>query len=124
MLPHEVALVERLKNKPFALIGINTDDPKTFADRAAKENVTWRNVLDGGTGGPLCRAWGVRSFPTIYVLDAKGRIRFMNLRDEALENAALRLLAELEAEPKPAVPAEKPGERPAEKPAEKPGDKN
>lgn len=120
MLPHEVALVERLKNKPFALIGINTDDPKTFAERAPKEKVTWRNVLDGGTGGPLCRAWGVRSFPTIYILDAKGRIRFMNLRDEAMENAVLRLLEELEAETKPAEKAPQP---PADKPAEKPAGK-
>lgn len=112
MLPFEVALVERLKNKPFALIGINTDDVKTFAERAQREKVTWRNALDGGTGGPLCRAWGVRSFPTIYVLDAKGRIRFMNLRDEALENAVLRLLSELENESKP---PEAPGEKPARK---------
>ena len=28
MLPHEKELVERLKDKPFALIGINSDDPE------------------------------------------------------------------------------------------------
>jgi hypothetical protein len=28
MLPHEKELVERLKDKPFALVGINSDEPK------------------------------------------------------------------------------------------------
>lgn len=94
--------MERLKNRPFALIGMNTDDPETFRTRAKRENVSWRNSLQGRGGGPIVREWGVRSFPTIYVIDGKGRIRHMNLRDQALENAVLRLLDELEAETKPA----------------------
>ena len=124
MLPHERTLVERLKNKPFALIGINTDDPEMWRQRSKADPVTWRNALEGSTGSELCRAWGVHSFPTIYVLDAKGVIRFTRLRGEALEKAVDDLLAELEAQPKapkaPEKPAEKPGEKPADKPATKP----
>ena len=77
MIPREVALVERLKNAPFALIGINTDtDLDSFREQCKKKHVTWRNSFQGSTAGPLCKAWGVRSFPTIYVLDAKGVVRF------------------------------------------------
>jgi hypothetical protein len=96
MLPHEKTLVERLKNKPFALIGINTDPAEKFKDRAPKDGVTWRNVLEGAGGGALVRGWGVRSFPTIYVLDATGRIRFTGVRGEAMDQAVDQLLAELE----------------------------
>ncbi|MBK7645444.1 MAG: redoxin domain-containing protein [Planctomycetes bacterium] len=102
MLPHEKALVERQKNKPFALIGINTDAPETFRERAPKEGVTWRNVLEGRSGGAIVRDWGVHAFPTIYVLDAKGIVRFTGVRDEAMDRAVETLLAELEHDSKPA----------------------
>jgi hypothetical protein len=100
MIPREVALVERLKNAPFALVGINTDtDLDTFREQCKKKHVTWRNSFQGSTSGPLCKAWGVRSFPTIYVLDAKGVVRFVNVRDDALERAVDKLLAEMKGAP-------------------------
>ncbi|MBK7874705.1 MAG: hypothetical protein IPJ77_02975 [Planctomycetes bacterium] len=99
MLPHEKELVERLKNEPFALIGINTDpDLDAFKERCKKENVSWRNSWQGSTSGPLCRAWGVTSYPTIYVLDHKGVIRYQNVRGPAMDQAVDRLLAEMKAE--------------------------
>jgi hypothetical protein len=109
MLPHERALVERLKNKPFALIGINTDAPETFKERAPKEGVSWRNILEGRTGGALVRGWGVQSFPTIYVLDATGKVRYTNVRGEQMDAAVDALLGELER-------AQKPQGKPPEKP--------
>jgi hypothetical protein len=102
MIPREVALVERLKNAPFALIGINTDtDLETFREQCRKKHVTWRNSFQGSTGGPLCKAWGVHSFPSIYVLDARGVVRFVNVRDDALERAIDKLLAETKTPPSP-----------------------
>jgi hypothetical protein len=106
MLPHEKTLVERLKNKPFALIGINTDAPATFKERAPKENVSWRNILEGEGGGAIVRAWAVHSFPTIYVLDGKGVIRYTNVRNEAMDQAVDALLEELAKQP--AAPAKPP----------------
>jgi hypothetical protein len=113
MLPHERELVERLKNKPFALIGINTDDPDSWRKRSKDDPVAWRNALDGGTSGPICNAWNVQRFPTIYVLDATGRIRYTDLRGEAMDQAVDRLLLEL------GKPAQDPSPAP-EKPARKP----
>lgn len=95
MIPHEKALVERLKNEPFALIGINTDPDKAeFRKQAAASGVTWRSAWDGSTRGPLCTAWGVKSFPTVYVLDAKGTIRHTGLRGRQLEEAVEALIRE------------------------------
>jgi hypothetical protein len=96
MLPHEKELVERLKNRPFALIGINTDAPEVFKEKAVTQKVTWRNVLEGRGGGAIVRAWGVRAFPTIYVLDGKGVIRYTGVRGEAMDKAVDALLLELE----------------------------
>ena len=111
MLPHERTLVERLKNKPFALIGINTDDPETWKQRSKLDPVSWRNAIESSTSSPLCRAWNVSSFPTIYVLDAKGVVRFKNVRGEAMDKAVDDLLAELAGQPVPQKPAEKPAPR-------------
>ncbi len=98
MLPHEKALVERLKDKPFALIGINSDgDAAAVRELMEKQGITWRNAVDESTEGPWARKWNVRGWPTIYVLDAKGVIRHRDLRDAELEAAVLALLAELEA---------------------------
>jgi len=98
MLPHEKALVERLKDKPFALIGINSDgDAAAVRKLLAEQGITWRNAIDVSTEGPWARAWNVSGWPTIYVLDSKGVIRFRDVRDAELEAAVNELLAELEA---------------------------
>ena len=117
MLPHEKTLVERLKNEPFALIGINTDgDLDAYKARVKKENISWRNSWQGSTSGPLCKAWGVRGYPTIYILDHKGVVRFRDKRGEEMDKAVDFLLAELKAE------KAKPADKPADKPGAKPGD--
>jgi hypothetical protein len=76
MIPHERSLVERLKNEPFALVGINTDKTKDFYRKKAKElGVTWRSSWQGSTGGVIPTKWGIEGFPTLYLIDAKGVIR-------------------------------------------------
>jgi len=65
-----------------------------------KNGITWKQAAQGSTMGPLPRRWNVASWPTIYVLDAKGVIRFKNLRGEELENAAGKLIAEMEKDGK------------------------
>jgi hypothetical protein len=98
MIPHEKALVKRLENEPFALIGINTDPDKAeYKKQIASNGITWRSAWDGSTRGPLCTKWGVSSFPTIYVLDAKGTIRHIGLRGEDLEQAVNALIREAKA---------------------------
>ena len=51
---------------------------------------------DGGnTSGPIASKWNVRSWPTIYVLDHEGVIRYKNVRGEAMDKAVDTLLAEM-----------------------------
>lgn len=95
MIPHEKAMVERLQDQPFALIGINSDGGRDAVQKILREQgISWRNVVDGSTSGPIASRWNVHGWPTIYVLDAQGTIRFRDLRDEELEKAVLQLLAE------------------------------
>ena len=102
MYPHERSLVERLKDAPFAIIGVNSDsDREALKEVLVKENITWRSFWNGGgTKGPSSKAWNVSGWPTLYVLDHKGRIRFKGVRGEAMDKAVDRLLEEMKAEKK------------------------
>jgi hypothetical protein len=98
MYPHERSLVKRLAGEPFALIGINSDkDLEELQDVLVEENITWRSFWNGpdGTGGPISTQWNVRSWPTIYILDHEGKIRFKGPRGEAMDEAVDQLLAEM-----------------------------
>ena len=96
MYPHERSLVQRLADKPFAILGINSDADKQALQKVfAKEKITWRSWWDGGsTEGPIASRWNVSGWPTIYVVDAKGIIRYRDLRGKELDKAVDTLLKE------------------------------
>jgi hypothetical protein len=96
MLPHEREMVERLKGRPFTLLGINSEGSRSALQKVLEdEKITWPNIYDGPPGqGPIAKRWNVHGWPTIYVLDHEGRIRYRDLRDKPLEEAVLKLLAD------------------------------
>ena len=98
MFPHERSLVKRLEGKPFALIGINSDPKRDeLKEVMEKEQITWRSFFDGGTTrGPIASKWNVMGWPTIYVIDSKGLIRYKNVRGEKMDAAVDTLLKETE----------------------------
>ena len=99
MYPHERSLVERLEDKPFALLGINSDPKNRVLEAIERENITWKSWWDGGdTQGPIASMWNVSGWPTVYVLDHHGVIRFKNTRGPAMDEAVDQLLEELEQE--------------------------
>ncbi|HEV3145269.1 MAG TPA: TlpA disulfide reductase family protein [Gemmataceae bacterium] len=76
MVPHEKELVQRLEGQPFLILGVSADheqdDLKKFLN---EKGIAWPNIYDG-LKGPLADAWQVHAFPTIFIIDAKGIIRF------------------------------------------------
>ena len=99
MYPHERSLVKRLADKPFALIGVNSDkDREALKDVLVEQEITWRSFWNGGsTSGPISTRWNVSGWPTIYVLDDEGVIRYKGVRGEAMDEAVDTLLKEMGA---------------------------
>ena len=107
MYPHERSLVKRLANKPFVLLGINSDeDRELLKNILVEQNLNWRNWWDGGsTEGPISTEWQVPHWPTIYVIDPHGVIRHVDDRGadldiHAVEKTIDRLLEEHAADSK------------------------
>ncbi|MFT6182455.1 MAG: peroxiredoxin [Akkermansiaceae bacterium] len=99
MYPHERSLVARMKDKPFTILGVNSDPAERYKKAIKENNITWPSFWDGGkTGGPIATEWAVRGWPTIYILDAKGVIRYKNARGKAMDEAVDALMKEMEGE--------------------------
>jgi len=60
------------------MFGVNSDSsPETVSEVKQQENFTWDSIFDGGgTGGPIATRWDVHVWPTIYVIDHRGIIRW------------------------------------------------
>ena len=98
MYPYERSLVEKYGNRPFAIVGVNSDeDLDSLRSRIEDERITWPSFWNGpaGTAGPIAARWNVRSWPTTYVLDYKGTIRAKNPSRAELGSLLDRLLAEV-----------------------------
>jgi len=97
MVPHEKELWERHRGEPFALLGVNCGDPiETAKKTAADKGMGWPSWYDGEEiRGPIETDYDVQHWPTTYVIDAKGVIRYFDVRGEELGKAVEALLAEL-----------------------------
>ena len=96
-VPSERSLAESYKDRPFALIGVNTDAPADdLAQRTKERKITWRSFADGGPTGPITKAWGVDAFPTTYLIDHEGIVRGVDLAGDELKTEIDKLLVEAE----------------------------
>lgn len=99
MYPHERSLVSDYANRPFALIGVNSDkDREKLLETVVKAKLPWRSFWNGGsTSGPISTAWNVHSWPTVYVIDHEGIIRHKNPTEDGLSEAIKELVEKAEA---------------------------
>ena len=99
MIPHEREMVEKLKGQPFALISVSADEDKADLDKfLQKTAMPWIHWWGEADNGKVLKALGIHQYPTIYVLDANGLIRYRNVRGEELEKAVNALLKETEGQ--------------------------
>ena len=77
---------------------MNTDKDREQLKKVMEKNgITWRSWWDGGsTSGPIATKWNVTSWPTLYVLDPQGVIRYKHagpaVNASAIEEAIDKLL--------------------------------
>jgi peroxiredoxin len=95
--PYQRFLLDLYKEWPFALVSVESGkDPVATKQMKGTQRLSYPSWWDAGgklQGGPIARAWQVTGWPTTYVLDADGVIRFVDVRREDLLKA-VRLLVD------------------------------
>jgi len=77
---HEMPSMQRLSEKllgdPFIILGVNIAEEKSVVEAflQSKVNVDFPVLLD--SDGSIMRQWKVMAFPTSFVIDKKGKIRY------------------------------------------------
>ena len=96
--------MKKLAGKPFAVLGVNLNEPNPAALKKVveKENLTWRSFSDPRTkegSGPIAKKWNLGGTPTIYLIDHKGVIRHKwvgGASANLIDNAVEKLIQEVE----------------------------
>ncbi|MFO1011121.1 MAG: hypothetical protein U1F29_13740 [Planctomycetota bacterium] len=109
LAPELDAVVERLGRVPpaeraeladgdrSALARVDAFDRARAAAALAASKPPFPVIVDGAPDGPWCRRHDVRRFPTTFVVDARGVLRYRDLPPNELELALASLLAEAAA---------------------------
>lgn len=100
MFAHERSLVRKYEGRPFALLGVDEDESReTLLEAEKKHKLNWRSWWDDGNS--IARKWKVEGFPTLFLIDHKGEIRWKNVSvpdTQKLDELIEQLVAEAESE--------------------------
>ena len=75
-MPSLQRLSKKLPEGAFTILGVNIAEDKTTIQKFLSEqvNVDFPILLD--SDGTVMRQWNVMAFPTTFVVDKKGKIRY------------------------------------------------
>jgi thiol-disulfide isomerase/thioredoxin len=89
-----LAMYRELQPRGFEIVGISGDVPgeegkKMLGDYIKEKGVNWPNLWDGkGPNEGIAREWGISSWPTQFLVDRKGILRYSDIpgdRRKAIE---------------------------------------
>lgn len=84
LVAREVALAEKYQGQPFKIYGVNGRDEQKVAQESAKaKKMTWPSFFigDNPNNDGLAAVWGVSAWPTVFVIDHEGVIRYIGHGD-------------------------------------------
>jgi peroxiredoxin len=97
-MPEVVAAYRKFRAKGLRVLSVSADDAGREARLAkviADHHIDFPVIYDGkGSKGPLAQKNRVTGFPTAFLLDHRGRVRYTSLEGKELELRISELLAE------------------------------
>ena len=93
-LPDLINIYEKHHRDGFEVIGINVDNDRADLDAFIKQHkLTWPQIFEaGGMDGRLAIDYGIISLPTMFLVDAQGKVVNRNLRITELEKQLEKIL--------------------------------
>lgn len=93
IMPKLKELHEKYGREGLQLVGIHTtDDADALPEFVEQESITWPMAAD--VNKTTVKAWHVLHYPTLFLIDRKGKLRFASLYHRDLERAIVQLLQE------------------------------
>lgn len=93
-MPHLRSLVERHREDPFAIVGVNCGDSREdYKKGVRKHGLTWISAYQGEEDAPIAKLYQVEGFPTYYLIDSEGRVAGTGHSSSELEPRIERLIA-------------------------------
>ena len=92
-LPNIEANYDKYHAQGFEAIAISVDQEKALHDFVAKHELPWPQMLDSHPKNGIAQIYGVRAFPTSFLIGKDGNIAAVNPRGAALEPAIKAALA-------------------------------
>ena len=89
-----------MKNRPFALVGVNSDQNLGKIRKIVKEkNLIWRSFQNQPEGAktPISQTWAIQGWPTMIVLDENMKIFYRGHDGDDAISKAKELVKKLEA---------------------------
>ncbi|MHA3770113.1 TlpA family protein disulfide reductase [Verrucomicrobiota bacterium sgz303538] len=83
-IPNVKATYEKLNPKGFEIVGLSFDQSKDALEKFVKDKqMPWPQYFDGkGWENKFGQEFGIRSIPTMWLVDKKGNLRDMNARED------------------------------------------
>lgn len=99
--PYQRFMLELYEDDPVVILGVNSDeDIETALQAKEDEGLDYRAWWDGhgevNTEGPIATEWNVSGWPSIYILDENGVIRFAQKRHADVITSVNELLWDLQ----------------------------
>ncbi|WP_182871492.1 TlpA family protein disulfide reductase, partial [Rhodopirellula sp. JC639] len=92
MYPDNRKLIEEMSEEQFVFVGVQGDETiDTVHESLESKAITWRVWWDGADKR-ISTQWNIRGWPSTFVLDQRGVIRYRDLRGKELSNAVRSLL--------------------------------
>ena len=90
-----------MEGRPFALLGVNSDDLDRARAAVKKHSLNWRNFQNQPKGQPskISEDWLLNTWPTIVVLDAEMRVRYRGGDCYEGTRIARQLVSQLDGKP-------------------------
>jgi len=100
MYPHERSLVKEMHDKPFALLGVNSDELEAARTAVKEKELNWRSFQNSAEGAErsISDVWRVSGWPTIVVLDQDFKIRYRGHDGMQATRVAEKLVEDLVGE--------------------------
>jgi len=96
-IPNLIKLYNKYHAQGFEIVGISLDRTAQEAkDYVKKDGLTWTVTWEepGYWNNPVAKLYGIRSIPSMYLLDKQGKVLHTGLRGEALAKALADLFPE------------------------------